>query len=180
MRSPLRSTLAGLFALAVVVTPLTTPGVASAHAALVSTDPANGAKVSRGPEQVSATFNEELQTSFAAMTVVGPQKHLWSTGETRVHATTASVALRPLGPAGTYTVNFRVTSADGHVVTGSWSFELSAAGTGTPGPTVNEGADAAPAIPPRSAERDDMPMWPFAAGTVAIVAVGLWLNRKRS
>ena len=32
------------------------------------------------------------------------------------------MAVRPLGPAGTYTVNYRLTSADGHVVNGSWSF----------------------------------------------------------
>ncbi len=45
-----------------------------------------------------------------------------------------SVALRPLGPTGTYTVNYRATSADGHVVSGSWSFDLTRAGTGEPGP----------------------------------------------
>src|SRR6202011_5537210 len=108
--------------------------VASAHAVLIATDPAKGAKLTTGPAQVSATFNEPLQTAFAAMTVVGPDTNLWSTGDPRVDGAVISVALRPLGPAGSYTVNYRVTSADGHVVTGSWAFELTAPGSGTPGP----------------------------------------------
>ncbi|GAB4974143.1 hypothetical protein MAHJHV55_54630 [Mycobacterium avium subsp. hominissuis] len=33
---------------------------------------------------VSATFNEQLQTTFAAMTVVGPDGNVWSTGEPTV------------------------------------------------------------------------------------------------
>jgi len=155
--------------------------VAAAHAVLVSTDPADGAELSRGPDRVSATFNEQLQTSFAAMTVVGPDRNLWSTGEAQVHGAAVSVALRPLGPTGTYTVNYRVTSADGHVVSGSWSFQLTVAGTGEPGPPVAGHGNAAPAVPRRSGEpQGDLPLWPFAAGAVALVAAGLWLNRPRT
>ena len=72
-----------------------------------------------------------MQAQFAAMTVVGPDGNLWSTGEPTVEGTVISVGVRPLGPAGTYTVNYRATSADGHVVSGSWSFQLTAAGTGS-------------------------------------------------
>ena len=43
------------------------------------------------------------------MTVVGPDGNIWSNGDTRVQGAIASVAVRPLGPAGTYTVNYRVT-----------------------------------------------------------------------
>ena len=49
-------------------------------------------------------------------------------------AAVLSVGVRPLGPSGKYTVNYRVTSADGHVVSGSWPFHLTTAGTGKPGP----------------------------------------------
>ena len=61
------------------------------------------------------------------MTVVGPDGNLWSTGEPQVEGAVISVGVRPLGPAGTYTVNYRATSADGHVVSGSWSFRLTVA-----------------------------------------------------
>jgi len=181
MTRVVRIALAGMFALAVLLAPVAPPGVAAAHAVLVSADPVGGAELSRGPDRVSATFNEQLQTGFAAMTVVGPDGHLWSTGETQIHGAVASVAVRPLGPVGTYTVNFRVTSADGHVVSGSWRFELTVAGTGEPGPAVSDHGVAVPPLPRRSTEfGDDLPIWPFVAGAVALVGVGLWLNRRRS
>ena len=110
--------------------------VASAHATRVSAEPADNAVLTAGPDQVSATFNEQLQTTFAAMTVVGPDGNVWSSGEPTVQGAVVSIGLRPLGPAGTYTVNYRVTSADGHVVSGSWSFRLTVPGTGTPGPAA--------------------------------------------
>jgi methionine-rich copper-binding protein CopC len=144
---------------------------ASAHAVRIATDPAVDAMLPTGPTQVSATFNEALQTGFAAMTVIGPDGNLWSTGDTHVQGAIADVAVMPLGPAGTYTVNYRVTSADGHVVSGSWPFHLTAPGTGTPGP------------PAASAERgsaDRIAWWPFAAAAVVIVAgVALWSARRR-
>ncbi|GFG87167.1 copper resistance CopC family protein [Mycolicibacter algericus] len=181
MRRVRRVTLAGMFALTMLFPLLAVPGVAAAHAVLVAADPAGGAELTRGPERVSATFNEQLQTAFAAMTVVGPDGRLWSTGETQVRGAVASVAVRPLGPAGTYTVNYRVTSADGHVVSGSWPFRLTVAGTGEPGPAVTDHADAPTPVPRRDADSgDDLPIWPFVAGAVALVAAGLWLNRPRS
>lgn len=140
---------------------------AFAHAARVSADPADGAVLTTGPDRVSATFNERLQTTFAAVTVVGPDGNVWSTGEPTVQGAIVAVGLRPLGPAGTYTVNYRVTSADGHVVSGSWSFRLSVPGTGTPGPPA--GARAGGGIP----------VWPFVVAALALVAVGGWWAVRR-
>nr|WP_232080321.1 copper resistance CopC family protein [Mycobacterium branderi] len=155
--------------LAAVVTLTARP--AAAHAVRVAADPAENAVVDAGPARVSATFNERLQTTFAAMAVVGPDGNLWSTGDAQVQGAVVSVALRPLGPAGTYTVNYRVTSADGHVVTGSWSFRLAVAGTGTPGSTAH----------PEDNGNDGVPVWPFAVGAVALVAgAALWALRHRS
>src|SRR4029079_9193212 len=81
-----------------------------------------------------------------------------------------SVGVRPLGPSGTYTVNYRVTSADGHVVSGSWSFRLTVAGTGTPGPSAS-------AMNPSN---DGIPVWPFFVAAGLIVAGGaVWALRGR-
>ena len=123
-------------------------GVASAHATRIATDPAEDAELTQSPQRVSATFNETLQPAFAAMTVVGPDGNLWSDGDPQVQGAVIGVGVRPLGPAGTYTVNYRVTSADGHVVSGSWSFRLAVASTGTPGPAV-----AATELHPKTASR---------------------------
>jgi copper resistance protein C len=145
-------------------------GVASAHATRIATDPVDNAALDRGPQTVSATFNEKLQPQFAAMTVVGPDGNLWSTGDPKVDGAVVTVGVRQLGPAGTYTVNYRVTSADGHVVSGSWSFRLTVAGTGTPGPSAS-------AATPSS---DGVPVWPFfVAGGVIVVAGVVWTVRRQ-
>ena len=144
---------------------------ASAHAVRIATDPAVDAVLDSGPQQVSATFNEQLQTTFAAMTVVGPDGNLWSTGDTHIQGAVAAVGVMPLGPVGVYTVNYRVTSADGHVVSGSWAFHLRIAGTGKPGPSAAGTASSGRAV--RG--------WPFlAAAVVVAVALGLWLLRRRN
>jgi methionine-rich copper-binding protein CopC len=142
--------------------------VASAHATRVSAQPADDAALTAGPDRVSATFNERLQTTFAAMTVVGPDGNLWSTGEPSVQGAIVSVGVRPLGPTGTYTVNYRVTSADGHVVSGSWSFRLTVPGSGTPGPAAAGNSHRAIGV------------WPFVLGAAALVAAAaVWTLRRR-
>lgn len=157
-----RLALAACVGVMFVIATLTAPA-AGAHAIRVATDPAPDAVLAAGPQRVSATFNEQLQTTFAAMTVVGPDGNVWSTGEPAVQGAVVGIALRALGPAGTYTVNYRVTSADGHVVSGSWSFRLTVPGTGTPGPPA-AGPDGGGALP----------VWPFVAAAVALVAGGAW------
>ncbi len=143
--------------------------IAVAHAARISADPPDNAVLATSPERVSATFNERLQTTFAAMTVVGPDGNVWSTGEPTVQGAVVSIGVRPLGPAGSYTVNYRVTSADGHVVSGSWSFRLTVPGTGTPGPPATGAAAGG-----------GLPFWPFVVVAVALVAAGaLWAVRRR-
>ncbi|BBY62144.1 copper resistance CopC family protein [Mycolicibacterium helvum] len=145
---------------------------ASAHAVRIATDPAVDAVLTTGPVQVSATFNERLQTTFSAMTVVGPDGNLWSTGQPHLQGAIISVDVLPLGPVGTYTVNYRVTSADGHVVSGSWPFHLSTAGTGRPGPSASSPSTASQGIP----------IWPFflAAAVALLGGAGWWALRRRN
>ena len=143
--------------------------IAGAHTVLTATDPAADSTVATGPSRVTATFNEELQPTFAAMTIVGPDSSTWSNGDPEVRGSTVGVAVRPLGPAGRYTVNYRVTSADGHVVTGSWSFTVTATGAGQPGPAV-AGA----------ASEGRIALWPLAVGALVVVgAAVLWSLRRR-
>ena len=148
-------------------------GVAAAHAVLTATDPGRDAALDSGPDRVSATFNESLQPTFAAMTVVGPDNHLWQTGKPQVDGAVVSIAVLPLGPVGTYTVHYRVTSADGHPVSGSWAFRLNVPGTGLPGPAVSA---PAPAGGPARA----IPWWPFVAGALVIVGGAVVVSRRRS
>lgn len=142
---------------------------ASAHAVRLSTDPPADAVLATGPATVSATFNERLQTTFSAMTLVGPDGNLWSEGQPRVRGAILDMDVMPLGPVGTYTANYRVTSADGHVVSGAWSFHLSVAGGGRPGPSA-----ASASGPPQG-----IPLWPFLVAAAAVLGSGTWWALRR-
>jgi methionine-rich copper-binding protein CopC len=146
---------------------LTGAAVVAAHAIRLSTEPAENAALTVGPARVSATFSEQLEPAFAAMTVVGPDGHLWSSGEPQVQGAVVSVTVSPLGPVGKYTVNYRVTSADGHVVSGAWSFTLTQPGTGTPGPAPVTTAD------------DGWSVWPLVVAATVLIAGGAWWAVRR-
>ena len=168
----IRSGRLAFIAALVVAMALAGAPVASAHAVRIATDPADKAALAQGPQRVSATFNEQLQPQFAAMTVVGPDANLWSSGDAQVQGAVISVGVVPLGPAGTYTVNYRVTSADGHPVSGSWSFQLTVAASGTPGPSAARQADPS---------GGGIPVWPFLVAGALIIGGGiLWTVRRRS
>ncbi|WP_375154451.1 copper resistance protein CopC [Nocardia cyriacigeorgica] len=141
-------------------------GPASAHSAVVGTSPEDGASLDAGPERVTITFNEALQPNFPSLTVVGPDDHLWSKGDPVVDGKTVSVAVGDLGPAGTYRVGYRVTSADGHPVEGRLTFTLTTAGKGTPGPTVGA-ADA------DNGGSGGIPIWVFIVGAIVLFGGGL-------
>lgn len=49
------------------------------------------AALAAAPSRVSATFNEQLQSAFAAMTVVGPDGNLWSDGAPQVQGAMVSI-----------------------------------------------------------------------------------------
>lgn len=145
-----------------------------AHTALIGSDPAADAVLNAGPSRVSATFNEDLQPDFAAMTVIGPDANLWSDDTVGVRGPVASVAVRRLGPAGRYTVNYRVTSADGHVVSGAWSFTVTAPGTGKPRSAISESTS------PHAVTSHSTRLWLFVIGVVGIVtAVALLMFWRR-
>jgi methionine-rich copper-binding protein CopC len=168
----IRSLRLAFIAALVAAMALAAAPVASAHAARIATDPADNASLAQGPQRVSATFNEQLQSEFAAMTVVGPDGNLWSSGDPQVQGAVISIAVRPLGPAGSYTVNYRVTSADGHPVSGAWSFRLTVAASGTPGPS---------AAKPAGTSGGGIPVWPFLIGGALIIGGGiLWTARRRA
>lgn len=157
---------------------LTSAGPAWAHAARIAGDPSDNAELAQSPPRVSATFSEAMQPEFAAMTVVGPDGGQWGDGTPTVEGAVISVGVRGGAPAGTYTVNYRATSADGHVVTGSWSYRVTTAAPAPPASSPVAAPQPAPAASPSSG---GLPAWPFAVAAVAVVAAGaVWAVRRRS
>jgi copper transport protein len=102
---------------------------ASAHASLLKTSPAADSVVRVAPKQVLLTFGESVYVGGDAVQVYDDHLHRVDTGAAG-HLTnqgpTVGVALRPALPDGTYTVTWRVTSADTHVVSGGFVFSVGA------------------------------------------------------
>ncbi|MFF3419115.1 copper resistance protein CopC [Streptomyces sp. NPDC002698] len=100
---------------------------ASAHAALTGTDPQEGSVLKSAPRQVTLTFSESIGLFDDSFRVLDPENRRVRTGEPEHadgRADTAGVTLpRGLGN-GTYTVAWRVVSADSHPVSGAFTFSI--------------------------------------------------------
>lgn len=150
-RRLLRALLAGVLALGVV----TVAVPAEAHNVLVSTSPTDRQSVDVTPEAVVLTFDQPAVAMGTQILVTGPAGPV-QLGAPRLVDTTVTQALQGGAPAGAYTVAWRVTSNDGHPVTGTFTFTSKAAGTGqrpsepsstaapaaTPSPTAADPAGA--------------------------------------
>ncbi len=148
---------------------LLTAGPAAAHSTPVAGEPADAASIDAGPARVSVTFNENLQPSFPSLTVVGPDGNRWDKGQPVVDGPTVSVPVGDLGPTGKYTIAYRVTSADGHPVSGTRTFTLTKPGTGTPGPK----AGASSSSSGEEGGSGGVPVWVFIVGAVVLFGGGL-------
>ncbi|MFJ3547996.1 copper resistance protein CopC [Streptomyces sp. NPDC090114] len=106
---------------------------ASAHAALRGADPEDGSVLKSAPTHITLTFTESVGLLEDSFRVYSPDNRRIHLGEPR-HADDASDTARAKLPGGladgTYTVAWRVISADSHPVSGAFSFSL-----GKPSPT---------------------------------------------
>ncbi|MFE7408358.1 copper resistance protein CopC [Isoptericola sp. NPDC057559] len=101
-------------------------GPASAHNVVVGTTPATGSTVTEAPESVEVTFDEAVLNlaadgSSTVISVTDADGAEHATGCPTTQDRTASVPVT-LGPAGEYTVDWRIVSADGHPTSGQFSF----------------------------------------------------------
>ncbi|QRP45950.1 copper resistance CopC family protein [Amycolatopsis sp. FDAARGOS 1241] len=166
-----------LLALAIAgVALLGTATPALAHNVLISSDPANGASVAAGPAKVTLTFDQYVQNADVnQIAVTGPDGNQWAEGPVTVENNVISAPLRPLGPAGKYTVGYRILSADGHPVSGEIPFTLTKAGAGTPAKVDAAKAAGAPASAAAGSASSStgIPIWVWIAGAVVLLAIGL-------
>jgi copper transport protein len=101
-------------------------GPAAAHATLVSTTPAEGSVVHGVVRMVSATFDESVGVSTDSLRVFDPSGRQVDVGGTHAGPGTGTVevSLNTSLPDGTYTVAWRVVSADSHPVQGAFTFSI--------------------------------------------------------
>ena len=98
-----------------------------AHAFLVRAEPRVGSKVHKAPTQVRVWFSEAVQASMSSIQVFdvnGKQVDKKDTHSDRDNRAALCVSLIPAMTPGTYKVVWRVTSADTHVTTGDFRFQI--------------------------------------------------------
>lgn len=102
-------------------------GVASAHAFLVGSDPAQGARLPRPPSTITLTFSEPVVTSATTVTVrLATGRRVPATVERAGDANTVSVHLGAT-PTGVYVVSWtNVSAEDGHAAYGEFAFAAGA------------------------------------------------------
>ena len=152
---------------AVVFTVYGTPRVAWAHNVLVGTTPGDGTEVKVAPATVVLTFNEPAIDTGTKMLVTGPSGSV-TTGNPRLVDNTVQQDLQPGLPAGEYTVEWRVTSADGHPINGTFSFRAAAGSAGDSPTTV-----ASPSATPTGQANDGSTRRPAGLWLFALVPIGL-------
>lgn len=119
---------------------------ASAHDALVSSDPTDGATLEALPAQITLTFNAELLAgSGNEIQVTDAAGTSLSDGAAVVDGTLLTQALAG-DAAGTIQVLWRAVSSDGHPISGEFLFAVPDA----PAPTPTETEVAPPSASPTS------------------------------
>ncbi|WP_017621326.1 copper resistance CopC family protein [Nocardiopsis gilva] len=98
---------------------------ALAHNALIDSSPKDGAKLDKAPEEVTLTFNADVNDGGNAIVVTGPDGDTYEEGDVRLDGPTAATDLRPLDAAGEYTIAYRIVSADGHPLEEKLTFSVS-------------------------------------------------------
>jgi methionine-rich copper-binding protein CopC len=149
---------------------------AQAHNILVATSPANGSTTKVVPTAVTLTFNESALALGTEIIVTGPAGPA-QTGAVVLLNSTVSEHLQPGSPAGHYKVVWRVTSADGHPVSGTFSFTATSASPGQhpTATTATNFPDSAPASGPgRSFAR----WWVVAVGVMVILLLAVFIKTR--
>ena len=126
----------GLLAAIVLLAIIAAPNQAFAHAALIKTDPADGAVLAQSPAQFSLTFSEPV--SPLVLTLVRPDGTPVPLTSFRLSDQTVEIDNPQTLGSGTHVLSWRVISADGHPVGGSVLFSI---GAPSEAPAVSEAVD---------------------------------------
>lgn len=122
---------------------------AAAHSELTGSDPAAGAELSAVPEQVRLTFNERVEPQFATIALTtgdGQAQVIPNRVEgAEVVADVPPEVAAAAGEPTPWRITYRVVSGDGHPISGTIDFTVTApAATPSPSATDSAAASAAP------------------------------------
>ena len=147
---PRRSAAAVLLTLLVIALSVLSPTApaANAHDSVLLTVPADGEQIDLAPAEIAITFTDDILEVGAIVMVVDGQEKNWAEGDMRLDGAQATQPVAADLPDGAYDVRWRVVSADGHPVSGTFAFTV---GDAEPEPAATAGATAT-ADPPREGD----------------------------
>jgi copper transport protein len=106
-----------------------TAGPAAAHAVLLRTEPAPQTTVKTPPTAVRLDFSEPVEVAFGSVRVFDVDGKRVDKGRIDTADGRREIVVPAALPGGTYTVTWRVVSADGHPVHGGFQFYVGAPST---------------------------------------------------
>lgn len=143
---------------------------AVAHAALVSSDPADGERLEAAPTEVTLEFSERVEDP-AYLVITAPDGSRVKVGKIGVLDKTVSATVAPVDMKGSFSMSYRVVSSDGHPIEGSTKFEV------TKGRTVDQ---VTPAEGESFVHRHTSHLWWGSLGALIAVGLLLWPLRSKS
>ena len=150
---------------------------AQAHNILVGTSPADGSIAKVVPAQVTLTFNEPALAVGTEIIVTGPAGPV-QTGAAVLVNNTVSEHLQPGSPAGPYIVVWRVTSSDGHPVSGRFTFSANSPSPGQRSTATP--ATTSPTSTPASASGQSPALWwALAGGAVVVLLLVVFIRTRK-
>jgi hypothetical protein len=173
--------------------------IAAAHTELVSTSPAANADVNVAQESISITFSEPTLVDGAAIVVMNEAGDILDSPAPALTGATLSIPWPTDLTPGQVLITWRATAGDGHVQSGEFNFNYTAAaesgvapsatalpaetGTATPEPMMSAlGAPTTTDLPLAEAETSEESNTPTIVAIVALaglISIGLYLRRRK-
>lgn len=147
---------------------------AFAHSELVSSNPSASVNIQQLPEQIELEFNEELLNlgTGNSISIMSPSGEDLGMGDTSTEGAKITRLLNTTSETGQFQVKYRVASADGHVLNGSYIFNLTQAVVAT---TTNEKTNI-----PESGSNLLVTLGAIILGSALVLLIGLAIrSRKR-
>ncbi|GGG83833.1 copper resistance CopC family protein [Paenibacillus radicis (ex Gao et al. 2016)] len=163
------------------------PSAAMAHSKMDSAVPGDGETVNVSPSEITMTFNTKIE-KLSKFKLLNEAAEEVKTGKSVVDGNTMSGDLPEKLANGSYTVKWTIMGADGHTISGDYSFTVDApeeaAATATPDATPVPSADPTetpaetptevPAVPDQASNNGNTPTTQnsdMALGPILVVAV---------
>ncbi len=102
------------------------PGAAGAHAIILESEPAAGAKLAEPPTRIYLRFNSKLEKRLSQVTLTAADGRLVPAAVKTDGSEKSDRIVLPLGSLrpGAYVVRYKVLAADGHITEGALRFTV--------------------------------------------------------